>query len=92
MQLASADGIPRVRFRLTAQLTEDGDIEETMHYVVQTDEDDEPVKTTIVSKHDRNAIQAHYLPARRDPADHISSGEDVGAGVCVDARFEAPLT
>ncbi len=72
MQLASADGIPRVRFRLTAQLDEDGDIEETMHYVVQTDEDDGPVKTIIVSKHDRNAIQVHYLPARRDPTDHIS--------------------
>ncbi|MBW8832002.1 MAG: AAA family ATPase [Burkholderiales bacterium] len=72
MQLASADGIPRVRFRLTAQLDEDDDIEETMHYVVQTDEDDEPVKTIIVSKHDRNAIQVHYLPARRDPTDHIS--------------------
>jgi putative ATP-dependent endonuclease of the OLD family len=25
-----------------------------------------------VTKHDRNAIQVHYLPARRDPADHIS--------------------
>lgn len=72
MQLASADGVPRVRFRLTAQLDEDGDIEETMHYVVQTDEDDEPVKTVVVSKHDRNAIQVHYLPARRDPSEHIS--------------------
>ena len=25
-----------------------------------------------MAKHDRNAIQVHYLPARRDPADHIS--------------------
>lgn len=72
MQLASADGVPRVRFRLTAQLDEDGDVEETMHYVVQTDADDEPVKTIVVSKHDRSAIQVHYLPARRDPSDHIS--------------------
>ncbi|GIX53402.1 AAA family ATPase (plasmid) [Sphaerotilus sulfidivorans] len=72
MQLASADGIPRVRFRLTAQLDEDGDVEETMHFVVQTDEHDEPVKTVVVSKHDRNAIQVHYLPARRDPTEHIS--------------------
>lgn len=72
MQLDSADGVPRVRFRLTAQLDEDGDIEETMHYVVLTDEEDEPTKTVIVPKHDRNAIQVHYLPARRDPTDHIS--------------------
>ncbi|MBA4175305.1 MAG: ATP-dependent endonuclease [Leptothrix sp. (in: Bacteria)] len=72
MQLDSADGVPCVRFRLTAQLDEDGDIEETMHYVVLTDEDDEPTKTVIVPKHDRNAIQVHYLPARRDPTDHIS--------------------
>ena len=43
-----------------------------MHYVVQTDVDDEPVKTVPVQKHDRNAIQVHYLPARRDPTDHIS--------------------
>ncbi|RCW65093.1 ATP-dependent nuclease [Pseudorhodoferax soli] len=72
MQLASPDGIPRVRFRLMARLDEDGDIEETMHYVVQADAADEPVKTAIVSKHARNAIQVHYLPARRDPKDHVS--------------------
>ena len=72
MQLESADGIPRVRFRLTATVDEDGDIEETMYYIVQTDEHDEPVKTVPVTKHDRNAIQVHYLPARRDPTDHIS--------------------
>lgn len=72
MQLESADGIARVRFRLTATMDEDGDIEETMHYVVEADEHDEPVKTVSVQKHDRNAIQVHYLPARRDPTDHIS--------------------
>ena len=72
MQLESADGIPRVRFRLAAQMDEDGDIEETMHYVVQVDNDGEPVKMVAVQKHDRNAIQVHYLPARRDPTDHIS--------------------
>lgn len=72
MQLETADGIPRLRFRLAAQMDEDGDIEETMHYVVQVDADDEPVKMVAVQKHDRNAIQVHYLPARRDPTDHIS--------------------
>src|SRR5947209_12856329 len=72
MQLESAASIPRVRYRLAATMDEDGDIEETMHYVLQTDEHDEPVKTVPVQKHDRNAIQVHYLPARRDPTDHIS--------------------
>lgn len=72
MQLESADGIPRVRFRLTAKMDEDGDIEETIHYVVQADEQDEPVKTSQVPKQERNEIQVHYLPARRDPTDHIS--------------------
>lgn len=72
MQLESADGVPWVRFRLAAEMDEDGDIEESMHYVVQVDEGGEPTKTVAVQKHDRNAIQVHYLPARRDPTDHIS--------------------
>lgn len=72
MQLESAGGVPRVRFRLAAEMDEDGDIEESMHYVVQVDEGGEPTKTVAVQKHDRNAIQVHYLPARRDPTDHIS--------------------
>jgi putative ATP-dependent endonuclease of OLD family len=72
MQLATADGIPRIRFRLQAELDEDGDIEEALSYVVEVDEDDEPVKAVPVSKHDRNTIQVHYLPARRDPADHVT--------------------
>ncbi|MDO8264484.1 MAG: AAA family ATPase [Gallionella sp.] len=72
MQLDSADGVPRVRFRLTAILDEDGDIEEKMHYVIHVDANDEPVNPMVVPKHDRNSIQVHYLPARRDPTDHIS--------------------
>lgn len=72
MQLDAADGVPRVRFRLTATLDEDGDIEEKMHYVIHVDVNDEPVNPLIVPKHDRNSIQVHYLPARRDPTDHIS--------------------
>jgi putative ATP-dependent endonuclease of OLD family len=72
MQLSSADGVPRVRYRLAAQMDEDGDIEETLSYVVETDKNDEPTKLVPVSKHDRNSIQVHYLPARRDPNDHIT--------------------
>lgn len=72
MQLDAADGIPRVRFRLTASLDEDGEIEEKMHYVIHVDANGEPVNPMVVNKHDRNSIQVHYLPARRDPTDHIS--------------------
>ena len=72
MQLAAAGGVPRVRFRLTATQDEDGDIEEAMQYVTAVDGHDEPTKSIPVQKHDRSAIQVHYLPANRDPADHIS--------------------
>jgi len=72
MQLVTTGGLPRVRFRLTATLDEDGEIIEAMQYVIAVDKDDEPTKLIPVQKHDRGAIQVHYLPARRDPADHIS--------------------
>ncbi len=41
-------------------------------FVISEDEDGNPTEQSRVSKQDRNAIQVHYLPARRDPADHIS--------------------
>lgn len=72
MRLESADGVPRVRFRLTAQMDEDGEIEESMVYVLEVDAKGKPSKTAVASKHDRNSIQVHYLPARRNPSDHVS--------------------
>lgn len=72
MKLESADGVPRVRIRLSASMDEDGEIEETPSYVVQVDGNEEPQKTVLVQKSERNSIQIHYLPARRDPGDHIS--------------------
>jgi len=72
MQLVSSDRVPRIRIRLNAEMDEEGEIEETVSYVIETDKDEEPTKMAPVSKHDRNAIQVHYLPARRDPADHVS--------------------
>jgi len=72
MRLESADGVPRLRIRLSATMDEDGEIEESLNYVVQVDEDEEPKKQVAVPKSDRNSIQIHYLPARRDPSDHIS--------------------
>ncbi|MEQ8767133.1 MAG: AAA family ATPase [Planctomycetota bacterium] len=72
MQLLAEEGPAQVRFRLKATLDEDEDIEESLIYVVSEDEDGNPDQECRVSKQDRNAIQVHYLPARRDPADHVS--------------------
>ncbi|QAT84611.1 ATP-dependent OLD family endonuclease [Corallococcus coralloides] len=72
MRLVTEGGIPCVRMRLTAKLDEYGDIEESLEYVLEVDAQGEPVKTAPVQKHERNTIQVHYLPARRDPTDHIS--------------------
>jgi len=72
MRLPSKDGVPRVRFRLDANMDPDGHIEEVLNYVLQVDKNGHPEKTVPVSRHDRNAIHMHYLPARRDPSDHIS--------------------
>lgn len=74
MRLDRADGIPRVRFRLTAHLGPDSEIEESLTYVLDANPDGSPATTAIVPRLERNCIRVHYLPARRDPADHISHG------------------
>ena len=74
LQLDSPDGVPRLRFRLTATLDEDGEVDEIMQYVLETDAAGEPTKPQLVAKADRSLIQVHYLPARRDPTDHVSYG------------------
>lgn len=72
MQLDSADKLPRVRFRLTGELDADGEISESLVHVTEIDANGEPVKTVPALKPARSSIHVHYLPARRDPADHIS--------------------
>lgn len=72
MQLESADGVPRMRYRLKSRMDEDGEIEDVFEQVVQVGSDNEPIKSSAVSKPMRNAIQVHYVPARRDPTDHVS--------------------
>jgi putative ATP-dependent endonuclease of OLD family len=72
MQLVAEAGPVQMRFRLKATIDQDGDIEESFTYVTKAAEDGSPLEESRVSKQDRNAIQVHYLPARRDPADHIS--------------------
>lgn len=72
MQLVAENGPAQVRFRLKATIDQDDDIDESFTYVISEDADGTPLEESRVSKQDRSAIQVHYLPARRDPADHIS--------------------
>lgn len=72
MRLGDKDGVPVVRIRLDATLDSDGEIEEKLTYILEADADGVPTKRSDVLKHDRASIQVHYLPARRDPTDHIS--------------------
>ncbi len=80
MRLDELDGIPRVRYRLSASLGVDGDIEESMSYVLDLDADGEPLSTAQVPRAERNQIHVHYLPAQRDPADHIAYGANALLG------------
>ncbi|MCV7002225.1 AAA family ATPase [Mycolicibacterium alvei] len=72
MAIDSAEGVPRIRVRLTATLALDGFIDEKIEYVLETDEFGNPTRRADMSRYDRGHIEVHYLPARRDPADHIS--------------------
>lgn len=72
MAIATADGVPRTRVRLTASLASDGVIDEKIEYVLEADEAGEPTRRADMSRYDRGHIEVHYLPARRDPADHVS--------------------
>ncbi|EGT0626514.1 AAA family ATPase [Citrobacter freundii] len=80
MRLDEPEGIPRVRFRLTATMGMDGDIEENLVYVLDVNADSSPQTTAKVTRAERNIIQIHYLPARRDPADHIAYGANALLG------------
>ncbi|RUR31163.1 ATP-dependent nuclease [Vreelandella nanhaiensis] len=80
MRLDEEHGIPRVRFRLNANMGQDGDIEETLVYVLDIDADGSPLSTAQVHRAERNHIHVHYLPARRDPADHIAYGANALLG------------
>lgn len=72
MRLEVADAVPIMRIRLEASRDVDDLIEEKLHYVLERDSSGKPTKQAEVHPHDRNAIRVHYLPARRDPGDHIS--------------------
>lgn len=80
MRLDEIGGTPRVRFRLNATMGMDGDVEESMVYVLDINPDGSPLTTAQVPRSERNHIHVHYLPARRDPADHIAYGANALLG------------
>jgi len=80
MRLDEPDGIPRVRYRLSATMGADGDIEETLVYVLDVNPDGSPLSIAQVPRAERSHIHVHYLPARRDPADHITYGTNALLG------------
>lgn len=80
MRLDEPEGIPRVRYRLSATKGADGDIEETLVYVLDVNPDGSPLSTAQVPRAERSHIHVHYLPARRDPADHITYGTNALLG------------
>lgn len=72
MALEDAGDPPRVRVRLTATLDDDGYVDEKIEYITQVDGAGEPTQRSDMSRHDRASIEVHYLPARRDPVEHIA--------------------
>ncbi|EMK6932515.1 AAA family ATPase [Vibrio alginolyticus] len=80
MRLDAPDGVPRVRYRLSATIGIDGDIDETFVYVLEAGSDGTPINPQAVPRSERNHIQVHYLPARRDPTDHIAYGTNALLG------------
>jgi putative ATP-dependent endonuclease of OLD family len=72
MALEAPGGVLRARARLSGRLDVDGYIAEELVWVVDADGAGQPITTHKVSRFDRDQIQVHYLPAQRDPHDHVS--------------------
>lgn len=62
-----------IRFRLEATMGAEGDIEESLYYVLGKEQNGED-KLKRVPRTDRNLIAVYYLPAKREPLDQIRSG------------------
>lgn len=71
MVLVDPGGVPELRVRLTATIDEEGEIDEHIIYITGLDDEGEPTSFAQMHRFDRSLFQVHYLPARRDPADHV---------------------
>lgn len=72
MRMDGVNTPPSVHYRLEASMGINGDIEEKLVYVLSVRDDGTPLSTRNVPRIERNQIHVHYLPARRDPAEHIA--------------------
>lgn len=72
MRIATEDDVPRIRVRLTATIAPDNVVEEKIEYILEADANGEPLQRADMSRFDRANFEVHYLPARRDPAEHIA--------------------
>ena len=72
MAIDTADSVPWIRVRLTASVAPDDVIDEKIEYGLDVDEEGEATRWAVMSRYDRGYIEVHYLPARRDPADHLA--------------------
>lgn len=71
MSLVDPDGVPELRVRLTATIDDEGEIEEQISYITSLGKEGEATAFAQMSRFDRSLFQVHYLPARRDPSDHV---------------------
>lgn len=72
MQLETADGPMTVLIRLSATLDDADEITEELQFIRSIDDEGLPLRKSRVDNYHRRQIQLHYLPARRNPRDHIS--------------------
>lgn len=61
-----------IRYRLEATMGIDGDIDDGLYYVIGQEPNGD-IKKKRVPRAERNIIAVHYLPAKRDPNDHIQA-------------------
>ncbi len=71
MQLQSPGAVATVHIRLTARLIDD-EVEDQHSARRRRRRRRRPVNAFDMAPADRNPIQVHYLPARRDPAEQLS--------------------
>ena len=72
MRLKNEGSPPEVLIRLEAQLDDDGEVDENIFYILETDTEEEPTKAKAMHRHDRAMVVVHYLPAQRNPSEQLS--------------------
>lgn len=73
MRLDDAGTTLKIRFKLEATMGLEGDIEESLYYVLGKEQSGVD-KLKPVPRSERNNIAVYYLPAKRDPLDQIRAG------------------